>query len=686
MRFKFNKQNVLILLSLLIFAAASIIRFCWLNADPPLFFTGLGQALQTDPYNITYFARNFALFGDSDIFDYPRLIVFKYSLMSLFSYIFFAIGGVSRFTANLAAAVISLGSIFIYTRALQTQIGKYCLIAALLLTANTIMIVYGKLPFLENGLIFLCAVLYFVVFKYSGQLSGLIITGVLITLCGLSGKMFGLMMIFPVCAALFFMSKKTATKKIVVVVASSFVSFLILAFSFYGTRIDAVFQFLGEQTAGVYGIPVGLTSPVKFLEQLTTFTGNTKLFYFSPMLLVLLIIALFIVINSPRLREKIRSNLPLLFNLVWLVSGFLLLSVFTYRPLRYHLFLVFPMAGVISIVMSEDGLKSLNPRIRIVNSLLTLVVVWYLAVQAAFIGYLAFLKKYPPDEISWYALFPALIVSLLVMIYKKYLNGIVRCRMEILIICGVLYVAHQGFLIYKWHDTISYTMHQAGNDLKGILSDNCRLSGSYAQALSIDNAIRSVTFIPGPLGEDKNRVCDWDITHLAIEEGNVKSILKYIPQLAGSRRVAEYYLKDSKVGIYRIKCRTGRDYAMTDFERAVDHMTSPRYPDSIYYYLTRFLEHYPESKAGLRLLADYYFMTQNIDKIIPTFNRLFDFYPNDFWLYFECGRTCYMLARVTGNPGMSYSAERYFDLAREKNPTMDKIITVARKRIDSMIR
>jgi len=87
---KRNNLNTLALfLSLGVIAAAIILRFIHLSADPPYFFAGTGQDLLTDPYNVTLFARNKVLFGSWDIFNYPRWIFFKYSLSSAASYILF---------------------------------------------------------------------------------------------------------------------------------------------------------------------------------------------------------------------------------------------------------------------------------------------------------------------------------------------------------------------------------------------------------------------------------------------------------------------------------------------------------------------------------------------------------------------------------------------------------------------
>ena len=85
-----------------------IVRFLKLQIDPPYFFYGFSQAHLTDPYHITFFARNAVLFDNWNPFDYHRWDIFKFSLVSGFSYLLFSLFGVSRITANLSALILNL--------------------------------------------------------------------------------------------------------------------------------------------------------------------------------------------------------------------------------------------------------------------------------------------------------------------------------------------------------------------------------------------------------------------------------------------------------------------------------------------------------------------------------------------------------------------------------------------------
>ena len=54
--------------------------FVWtseIDADPPMYYSGLGQSLATDPPQYVFHARNDAIYGEPDPFDYPRWMIYQ---------------------------------------------------------------------------------------------------------------------------------------------------------------------------------------------------------------------------------------------------------------------------------------------------------------------------------------------------------------------------------------------------------------------------------------------------------------------------------------------------------------------------------------------------------------------------------------------------------------------------------
>ncbi len=136
--------------------SAYLLRFLEPGIDPPPFYTGHGQAELTDPYNLTYFSRNAVLYHDWDPLNFHRWDIFKNSLISGFSFLIFSLLGVSRTIANLSAIFLNISGLFLFLWGLSSYWDKRKIVlTAVLLLLNSTLFFYGRLPFLENGLIFL---------------------------------------------------------------------------------------------------------------------------------------------------------------------------------------------------------------------------------------------------------------------------------------------------------------------------------------------------------------------------------------------------------------------------------------------------------------------------------------------------------------------------------------------------
>ena len=273
---KISAKDIVLCFLLAVSVISIAARFIYLDADPPLFFQNTSQALLTDPYNVTFAARNKALFDKWDVFDYHRWEAFKYSLSSLSAYIFFEIGGVSRVTANLSATALSLSAILIFVWGLYSYSRRAAALAAILLLANAFLIIYGRYPFLENGLLFLSVLVFFVFVKFYPRKWAIVAAAILTSLCVLSGKAFGVILAVPVITVIVFERRQKWLLDIGIYVLSGIVSGIMLVWLYYGSRYNMVLFYVSEQSTGLYGFPQALTSVPVFFEQLVSFGGQSR--------------------------------------------------------------------------------------------------------------------------------------------------------------------------------------------------------------------------------------------------------------------------------------------------------------------------------------------------------------------------------------------------------------------------
>lgn len=669
-----------------IIALGVIIRFCWLEADPPLFFTRKGQALLTDPYNVVHFARNKALFGSWDIFDHHRWVVFKYSLSSVFSYLIFILMGVSRFSANFSATILSLGGIMLFTFAHKKTFVLSSLVAGLLVISSMTLIVYGRYPFLENGLIFLYALLYFLFVKYYPRDSVLILSGLLVSLCALSGKAFGIAMIGPIGLIIWLDNRQQFVRRFGLVTISFLVSTVLLLLLFYGGNLETVYSYLTEQTVGMYGTPRALTSPIGFAERLLTFGGISSLYYFSPILLLMLFFSLCFLVLSSDCVTHLNRNRALAFNIGWFISTFLLLMVFNYRPLRYQVLMILPISGIISNTLTGfykfDSCFKLSPS----KGIVLFIICWYCVVQTGIIAKTLIPGTSPDYSLVWYSVAPAVLLCVGFSAFRKRCFHIVYHKHYVFVALVLLYLATQLTWMHKWFDNKSYCLQEAGNDLAQVVSEDAVIIGPYSSALTIDNRLSSFIYMFGLSGKEPDLFDKYPITHLAIDITNWDKAIRDYPILEKSKLSSRYSVRDIDISIIRI-CDANipaSHYRPTSFERAMAAFYSPEWEDSTLHHLTIFLNANRTNKSGLKLLSVFHTRKGEVAKAFEVFDKLISLFPGDFFLYFDRGLLYYQIYLLSGDRSALKESNHNFELASSKNPYVDKDIADARHFVDSL--
>lgn len=686
-RSKRNSLNTIgLFLSLGVIATAMVLRLIFLSSDPPYFFAGTGQDLLTDPYNVTSFARNKILFGSWDIFNYPRWIFFKYSLSSAASYIFFLIGGVSRTTANLSAILLNLTGLSLFSLGMLRESKKSGLITMLLLVTNMTMFVYGRFPFLENGLIFLCGLLFYIFTRYHYRNWGFILSAILAALCALSGKVFGIVMIIPVSMVLLSERNNAPYKRTLLFLGATFLSIILFALIFYGREIGTVYSYITEQTIGMYGTPNWVVSPMTFFTQIFSLNRELRLFFAAPLLFSLLFLYFCGLLTLPSNKIKIIfSNQVFLFNIVWLVSGFLLLMIFNYQPLRYQLFLLLPLCGILSSLYADPISPTGNEKIRISQIVLLIFLCWFAVAQFAF----SIFGDPSNQAISalkpWLYLALSLIPVAVIVIFRNIYFKLIGPRSIIPTALLALNILIQASWIYQGFNKPTYDLKMAGADLAQIVNSDAIVIGPYAQALNIDNNLRSFVYMFGLPNKEDNLFQKFHCTHLATDITNEQVALKDYPELEGRMKLARYWVRDVTVNILAVPDQENAgQYTPTDYEKASKFYVSQKF-DSALSYLQKFLGKFPENKSAITLQSNCYFQTGNIDKGLDIYAKLMTIYPNDYSLYFDLALLQYKIYLMTGKKDKLEQSSMLFRKAVDINPCIDKDIIRAKKQAEQGI-
>jgi tetratricopeptide (TPR) repeat protein len=253
----------------------------------------------------------------------------------------------------------------------------------------------------------------------------------------------------------------------------------------------------------------------------------------------------------------------------------------------------------------------------------------------------------------------------------------------------VLYVLSQSYWIFKWFDKGTYDLKRTGEDLAQIVNPEAVIIGPYAPALTIDNKLKSFIYMFGLARKEPALLQQFPITHLALDVTNWGAAVKDYPQCKNVLEVGRYWVRDVEIRVLKLDDLTlkkyGRAYRPSDFEIGAYYYARNQL-DSVGIYLNRFLAVYPHSKSGLSTLTGANFRAARFKEGLAICDRLLEYYPGDFSLWFDKAVYCYKLYRSNHDAAMLAESERLFNRALELNPYLGEDIALAKKQADEATR
>jgi len=658
-----------------------------LDADPPMYFTGHGQSLSTDPYHYSYFARNKVLFDRWEMYGSDRWRMFELTLVSGLSYLFFVTVGVSRTVANSPGLVLSLLSIFVFLLALRKWLNlKGIFLVLVFLIFNKALYVFGRLPYTENGMnLFLCLAFY--VFMYRRhKLDGQILLGVLIALAGLAGKIFGFILIIPVVLTFRIETGKwrAAVPAVITMIGLSVVWIL----AAYGGDLGRFFGFYGSQTVGLYGFPEALTSPITLIERFISFGNDSRYYFHAPVLGGALFLSGLILLSRKN-RKVIAGNTPLVFLIIWFLIGWLAFMPENYRPLRYIYMLYFPMAGIAGYILSADVDSAKKSKFGPdwLRALIVFILAWVVIEQTWLNLYTYIQFEEQHRRLVWLSAPIALLIALID--WKFMLSGMLgrrKVRRVLFYAAAVLVAVNFAFPYVKWQKQISFNIKEAGDDLGQILNEGAVICGPIAPTLLLENKLGGAIYAIGMTDSDPDFFRKVPVTHFVIDAESSGRIINKYPELEAADEIAKYWIRDSEILVVRISKRTGNPdaerYRPTDYEIGRDFMKAGIY-DSAVVYLERFATNHPDCKSSLKNLLDLYPMFDMIDQAISAANWVVTLYPDDFSVLMSLGIFYQKLYVATGDTSFRDISRKAYEKVISKNPYQADEVTEMIKKIDS---
>jgi len=654
----------------IIIAVLIVLKFSWLELDPPYFFKGYSTAHLTDPHHLTFFARNAVLFGDWNPFDFHRWDIFKYSIVSGMSYPVFLIGGVSRLSANLTAVILSLGGIFLFWGGFKK--GRSFLESALVLSAimfSSMLFFYGRLPFLENGVILFSGLLAFVFMQYHRKPWGQAVCGILIAAAMLHGKLFAVSLMAPVVMVSILYYRRESPKPVFFILGGFLLYCLAFFLLFLQGSPDIIKQYYLEQTVGMYGAPEGLISLFGFIEQFVTYGSDSGFVRFSPFLIVLGGAGMIVFLLTNDLREKpVRENLVYHFCFFWIIFGILALVPFNYRPMRYAIYLYLPIAamGIYPIALVFQKEVMLVRRVRPEMIVLLILITWYLLSQVYLLAVPHHEEIFSGISAMPFTFIGSLVIVTGIVLFIKKARNLFGPKLAGVISLVFLagYGINQSGYLHRGLSEPGYDLRKISEEIGEIAAPEAVLTGPYAPTLLMDNNLRGVIYHFGLAYMEEGFFDKIPISHIVADRPNWEMAVEDYPRLAQAARLAEMPLRDFAIGLFRVN---DAKVPTTDFERGAIAMRKQEY-DSAAAILGIAAGKYPENIIVLTKWSDACLEAGKIEQCLSITDDLAAKYPDNLRVLVHCGKMYMGLFNKTRNQEFLIKAEEYSQKALEMIP------------------
>jgi 4-amino-4-deoxy-L-arabinose transferase-like glycosyltransferase len=673
-----ESRRVFLVVTLAVICGGFILWISDLTSDPPMYFSGMGQSLSTDPAQYINHARSKILFDAFDPFDYNRWTVYQHSITSLVAYFWMSVMGVSMAKANAVGVFFCFGALIFLVAGVRRYHSAWVSAAvAFCFVINITLLTHGRLTYLENGLLFLAAMAFYVFLRWGQTNWGIALTGALIAAAMITGKLFGAVLLPATLLAVILSKSDNKWRQILTCTAAFLISTFVLLLILYGGNLGAAFGYVGEQSYGLRGFPAGLSSPWGFVEHLVSYGFRNRLFYLNPDIFLFLLAGSAMLLFFLSTGRKLRDLSPVvLLAICWAVVYFLALMPLNYSPIRYTLILL-PVI-IIGCFGLLDQLHSIGSAVTLRLTRWRLVIVglsaWMLTFH--FVGNVFFFNVMPVPVrgLTWGTL--PIAAGLTLLIWKLVTDKRLRLRKQTLTIALLALLVCSGLInslrIKETHfNEHNFNILEANRDVSQILGPEAVVSGPYGPVLTVDTDLKSFIHLFGVASVDTTLFDHYPVTHLAVDASNWKLAVAAYPKLATLQPITSYWIRDYEVYLYNISKIFGNSeanaYRETDYERALQSF-SMQQPDSALALAQQFYQHHPDSKSGGILLIDLLSNNKRFADVQTILTSLANRYPTDFFLQVQCGRFLQLMAHHRKNDGLLVQARRYYEKAAKVNP------------------
>lgn len=667
-----------------------VARFVKLGADPAM-DVSWSHALFTDPPQYTSYARNAIVFGEWNPLHDDRLIFFQKNVTGFVAYIVFLITGPGVASGQFVALLFNLLAVGFLAWAMGRAFGyPACLFTALFLSLNYLFVQFGRMPFLEVAANACLAISLWAVVVSKDRWWWAVVGGAVAGIGAFFGKVTALhaVPVFLVAAALVGYQASSEAKMhrwgrpVGYVAGLGFVYAFWFVFA-YMSASDQVLAYLKEQSLSLYGTPIGLTSISGFFSQWFTFSMNNSLLTWSPVLGILGMVGMLALtirnVAGKSFGDFLKRVDPFAVAVVgWFWVGWAAFMPFNYRPVRYQIVLLLPLAAAAGWLVSRAFVASeANEQVK--N---TPRASWIGVLPAAIFGATALQVMAMPQVLNMsspsqfkqaltLSVIGGLVIAGIWVAWQRRTKAAPTRGMGRLVLnwAAVAFVAifliNQTRHFTNWWSQAQYSIADANRDLKFILAPGAILTGGYGTPLTQANGDDRLGNFPAMFGVstvDHEFFQKFPVTHVAEVDDKNQPFFKNYPQISEqSDRVTTYTIRDLPVSVVRVAESGGNPqaeaYQPSSYER-MRHASQDRPLDSVLAYLPQWIADSGDCFSGWRWLGDLYTRANRLDEALNSYEKAAGYFPDDFYLWAQIGDVSWEIFR-------GGATSNYRDIARD---------------------
>ncbi|MEW5701729.1 MAG: hypothetical protein AB1792_05830 [Candidatus Zixiibacteriota bacterium] len=659
-------------------------RLPYLGADAPS-DVSWSQDLLTDPPQYTAYARNAISFGEWNPLNDEKLVFFRKNITGLFAYIVFTVFGTDISTANLTAVLLNLVAVGFLAWGVGRAFGYLAgACAGCFLAVHYLFVAYSRQPFLEVAANASLAVAFWAVITSAGRWWWAIVAGIVAGIGTVFGKVTALhaapIFLFGAIVVGFSESGHTSSgnlarwRRAIGYAAGMGVVTLIWYIFVYQLASAEVLKYLREQSRSLYGDPVGLSSLSGFLGMWFSFGTDTGILTRAPVVGIIGLIGMATMTVCYGRVTTLRHFLTRVPAAVWLIVGwflsaYLAFSPFNYRPVRYQIVLILPLAAAAGWLLQywaeRSGPRRAADRPR--------AIWWVTPVLFALVsmGLQHFLfapllggSRRVFTSTSYSA--PLLVGFAVAVAWIAWAGRAgasttvgrrpgLRPWVEVIIAVILLVsLVGQGRRFVRWWAHPQTTIASANRDLSVILGPGAVVTGEMAPALTQRrDSPKSLNhfFV---LKESERFFAERPITHVVVEDKSDAPFFKEYPQIAqAAERVTTYTVRNLRYAVLRVAEIGGNpeasSYRPSFFERLRGSLGQQPL-DTLLKELTQRVADSADNFSGWWFAGDLYHRANRPDQAIYAYERALAFYPDDFVLLGQTGEVYWQRYSTVGGP------------------------------------